>query len=189
MNPHINCRPGTASRPNVVSLVSFSQLIITRPVVTAGPGTSPSSPRSDRVKSRPAPAERCKTRRTSSLRPPAAAGAGVAGVAAAGRPVEGVLSRGEGRDYHSFLCSSMETPPGPMETSISRPPTTDSVWTGDIHQVRKTNTNNRTNSAALRKDIRPTILSNNSVAGQNQSGNRPTMSFRRWNKDLSYTWD
>ena len=112
-----------------------------------------------------------------------------------GRPVEGVSPRGERRDYHSFLCSSMETPPGPMETSISRPPTTDSVWRGDhIHQVRKTNTNNRTNtntnSAALRKDIRLTIYyPNNSVAGQNQSGNRPTMSFRCRNKDVSYARD
>jgi len=30
--------------------------------------------------------------------------------------------------YHCFLCSSMLTPPGPMDTSISRPPITDMVW-------------------------------------------------------------
>jgi len=30
--------------------------------------------------------------------------------------------------YHFFLCSSMETPPGPKDTTIRRPPITDSVW-------------------------------------------------------------
>lgn len=30
--------------------------------------------------------------------------------------------------YHFFLCSSIETPPGPSETIISSPPMTDSVW-------------------------------------------------------------
>lgn len=30
--------------------------------------------------------------------------------------------------YHFFLCSSMETPPGPRDTTISSPPITDNVW-------------------------------------------------------------
>lgn len=29
--------------------------------------------------------------------------------------------------YHIFLCSSIETPPGPSDTIISNPPTTDKV--------------------------------------------------------------
>jgi len=32
------------------------------------------------------------------------------------------------RFHHFFLDSSMETPPGPSETTINRPPITDSVW-------------------------------------------------------------
>ena len=30
--------------------------------------------------------------------------------------------------YHFFLCSSIDTPPGPRETTIKRPPITDRVW-------------------------------------------------------------
>lgn len=30
-------------------------------------------------------------------------------------------------NYHSFLCSSKETPPGPRDTIISNPPITDKV--------------------------------------------------------------
>lgn len=32
------------------------------------------------------------------------------------------------RFYHFFLCSSIETPPGPRDTIISNPPITDNVW-------------------------------------------------------------
>lgn len=32
------------------------------------------------------------------------------------------------RLYHFFLCSSIETPPGPRETIMSSPPITDNVW-------------------------------------------------------------
>lgn len=30
--------------------------------------------------------------------------------------------------YHFFLCSSIDTPPGPRDTTISSPPITDNVW-------------------------------------------------------------
>ena len=33
-----------------------------------------------------------------------------------------------GRFHHFFLDSSMETPPGPRDTTINRPPITDRVW-------------------------------------------------------------
>lgn len=33
-----------------------------------------------------------------------------------------------GFDYYFFLCSSIETPPGPKLTIISNPPITDKVW-------------------------------------------------------------
>lgn len=34
----------------------------------------------------------------------------------------------QGRCYHSFFFSSMETPPGPRATTSSKPPITDMVW-------------------------------------------------------------
>jgi hypothetical protein len=37
---------------------------------------------------------------------------------------------GWGEDHHFFFCSSMETPPGPRDTTISRPPITERVWGG-----------------------------------------------------------
>ena len=32
------------------------------------------------------------------------------------------------KDYHFFLDSSIDTPPGPRDTTIKSPPMTESVW-------------------------------------------------------------
>lgn len=47
------------------------------------------------------------------------------------------------RFYHFFLCSSIDTPPGPSETIIRSPPITDKVYARWRH--KKTHTKKKTN--------------------------------------------
>ena len=45
-----------------------------------------------------------------------------------GRIVLWMFRSGHSFLYHLFLCSSRDTPPGPWETTMSKPPMTDVVW-------------------------------------------------------------
>lgn len=47
-------------------------------------------------------------------------------------PVHGDALSQHGQVYHFFLCSSIDTPPGPSDTIISKPPMTESVYKNKI---------------------------------------------------------
>lgn len=47
-------------------------------------------------------------------------------------PVHGNNLSHRGQVYHFFLCSSIDTPPGPSDTIINKPPMTESVCKNKI---------------------------------------------------------